>query len=78
MKITRGQLRAFLDRTEGFVDELELELEEGAVGTVSAKFHHIQVRATRDGTYEVRNMETRELLREGHVEPITNDGWNYK
>jgi len=75
MKITRGQLRALVERTRGYVDELECELEELEDGEVmKLKFHHIHVLAHKDGKYAV--FAGSELLDEGQIEPITNQGWS--
>jgi hypothetical protein len=85
MKITRGQLRALVDRTEGFVDELECELEAHTVksgarsgeesGIVVLKFHHLEIEALRDGRYLVTDTRSGEPLVEGRIEPQTNEGW---
>jgi hypothetical protein len=77
MKITRGQLRALVDRTEGFVDELECELDiYKSSGNVVLKFHHIVIEVTPQGRYIATS--NGEPLAEGAIEPQTNEGWGIR
>lgn len=79
MKLTRGQLRAFEDRTQGFVDELQVELSQSKAqetnGDVTMRFHHLRITADVHGRWWVVNERTEEQIAEGAVETISNEDW---
>lgn len=78
MKLTRGQIRVFEEKTRSFVDGLEChlsqDLSQKAVGDITMRFHHIRVTAASDGKWWVVNEREEVLISEGVIRPVTNDG----
>jgi len=76
MKITRAQIRALEQKTRGFVDTLECELElapRNTFGDVVLVFHHIRVVISPDGRYWVVNRQTEELINDGVIDRVVHD-----
>ena len=78
MKLTRGQIRVFEERTRGFVDGLECDLSQEpaqeTVGDVTMRVFHIRITAAPDGKWWTVNEHNEVPVSEGAIKPVTNDG----
>ena len=76
MKITRAQIRALEQKTRGFVDTLECELEPAPRNVnddVVLTFHHVRVVTDPDGRYWVVNRQTEEPINDGAIDRVVHD-----